>query len=138
MAYGTWRERKNLRVQSNFPINSNALVFSVISKDMVCLRQVNLKHMDKPRGKGALRIMKKLMTINLTDEKPCPKMDSGEFTPGQQATIYCDDEGAQFWYRFHGVSANGAEFETEESQRFDSKGAALSDAVEVFHWKMGC
>ena len=78
------------------------------------------------------------MTLNLTDEKPCPKNDAGDFTPGQQATIYSNDEGTEYWYRFHGVAANGVEFETDPSQHFDSKGAAMSDAVEVFHWKMGC
>ena len=78
------------------------------------------------------------MTINLTEVKPCAKTETGEFTPGQQATIYCSDDGTEYWYRFHGVAVNGVEFETDDSQPFDSKAAALSDAVEVFHWKMGC
>jgi hypothetical protein len=82
--------------------------------------------------------MKKLMSINLTDEKPCEKDGNGNFTPGQQATFYCNDEGTQFWYRFNGVSEAGECFQTEESGRFDTKSSAMSDAVEVFHWKMGC
>ena len=78
------------------------------------------------------------MTINLTDEVPSPKNDAGEWTSGQQATLFCSDDGSSFWYRRHGVTPSGNEFETEDAGPFGSRAEAMNDALDQFRWGVGC
>lgn len=86
--------------------------------------------------------MKDIMTVTLSETKP--GQTGNGYTPGDQATIFLDEEDGQFGFRFHGVTGNGTLYHGEDrllgadGRAFDTKQAALKDAIEIYHWKMGC
>ena len=86
--------------------------------------------------------MKDIMTVTLSETKP--GQTGSEYTPGDQATIFLDEENGQFGFRFHGVTGNGTLYQGEDrllgadGKPFETKQAALKDAIEIYRWKMGC
>ncbi len=86
--------------------------------------------------------MKDIMTVTLSETKP--GQTGNGYTPGDQATIFLDEEDGQFGFRFHGVTGHGTLYHGEDrllgadGKAFDTKQAALKDAIEIYHWKMGC
>ncbi len=75
--------------------------------------------------------MKNIMTITLSDQKPS-LADGDEFTAGDQATIFFDEKGGKFGYRYHGVRLDGSDYQSRDFTGFDSKQAALRDAIENY------
>ena len=86
--------------------------------------------------------MKDIMTVTLSETEP--GQTGREYTPGDQATIFLDEENGQFGFRFHGVTGNGTLYRGEDrllgadGKPYQTKQAALKDAIEIFHWRMGC
>ena len=75
--------------------------------------------------------MKEIMTITLSDEKPSQANVDG-YTAGDQATVFVDDHTGKFGYYYHGVSSDGSNYRGRDFTGFDSKQAALRDAVENY------
>ena len=63
---------------------------------------------------------------------------SGQFTAGHQATIFEDRATGAFGYRYHGVNYRGEYYETKNVTGFESKQAALKDALENYNIGTGC
>jgi hypothetical protein len=75
--------------------------------------------------------MKKIMTITLSDQKPS-KDDGEAHTAGDQATIFFEESNGKFGYRYHGVRSDGSTYQSRDFTGFDSKQAALKDAVQNY------
>jgi hypothetical protein len=75
--------------------------------------------------------MKEIMTITLSDQKPS-QADGGEYTVGDQATIFFDENGGTFGYRYHGVRSDGSSYQSRDLTGFESRQAALRDAVQNY------
>ena len=75
--------------------------------------------------------MKQIMTITLSDEKPF--IDDGEaYIAGDQATIFLDESNGSFGYRYHGIRFDGSTYQSRDFTGFDSRQAALKDAVQNY------
>ena len=81
--------------------------------------------------------MKEIMTVTLSTKKP-GRANTGEFTTGHQATIFEDKARGTFGYRYHGVNYRGEYYETKIITGFESKQAAMKDAVENYNIGTGC
>ena len=75
--------------------------------------------------------MKNIMTITLSDQKPSPSAGD-EFTAGDQATIFFDEKDGKFGYRYHGVRLDGSDYQSRDFAGFETKQAALRDAIESY------
>jgi hypothetical protein len=75
--------------------------------------------------------MKKIMTITLSDQKPS-QADGDEVTIGDQATIFFDGIGSKFGYYYHGVRSDGSYYQSRDFTGFESRQAALKDAVQSY------
>ena len=81
--------------------------------------------------------MNDIMTVTLSSKKP-DLPDNGEFTAGHQATIFEDRATGTFGYRYHGVNYRGEYYETKNFTGFESKQAAMKDALENYNIGTGC
>ena len=81
--------------------------------------------------------MNDIMTITLSSRKP-ERTGTGEFTSGHQATIFEDKAAGIFGYRFHGVNYRGEYCETKIFTGFESKQAAMKEALENYNIGTGC
>jgi hypothetical protein len=80
--------------------------------------------------------MQTIMTITLSSDKPV-RLDDGEYTTGQEATIFQNDDGT-FGYRYHGVNYRGQTYESTYVGGFQTKQAAIRDALEKYNIGTGC
>jgi hypothetical protein len=81
--------------------------------------------------------MKDLMTITLSPNKPGQTTD-GEYTIGQEATIFIDEKNGTFGYRYHGVNYRGERYESKNHTGFKTKQSAIKDVVENYNIGTGC
>jgi len=75
--------------------------------------------------------MNEIMTITLSDQKPS-QANGDEFVAGDQASIFYDENDGKFGYRYHGVRPNGSAYQSREFTGFESRQAALQDAVQNY------
>jgi hypothetical protein len=73
-------------------------------------------------------LVKKIVTITLSDEKPT-QTNNDEYTAGDQATIYLNEDDSKFGYRYHGVRLDGSNYQSRDFTGFESRQAAMRDAV---------
>ncbi|GAB4527899.1 MAG: hypothetical protein Kow0063_03640 [Anaerolineae bacterium] len=71
------------------------------------------------------------MTITLSDQEPS-LAGTDEFIPGDQATIFFDEDNGTFGYRYHGVRLDGSAYRSQDFTGFESRQAALKDAVQNY------
>ncbi len=81
--------------------------------------------------------MNDIITVTLSPKKP-NLPSRGEFTTGHQATIFEDKATGTFGYRYHGVNYRGEYYETKIFAGFESKQAAMKDALENYNIGTGC
>jgi hypothetical protein len=72
--------------------------------------------------------MKEIVTITLSDEKP-PQASNDEYTAGDQATIFLNEDDGKFGYHYHGVRLDGSDYQSRYFTGFESRQAAMRDAV---------
>jgi hypothetical protein len=77
------------------------------------------------------------MTITLSEDKPYQAMD-GEYTAGDQATIFFDEDSGEFGYRYHGVRRDGTYYQSADHGGFESKQSALKDVLDHLSKGLGC
>ena len=80
--------------------------------------------------------MQEIMTITLSGQKP-NQLDNGEFTMGDEAVIFKDENGA-YGYQFHGVNFKGDYYELQAVTGFATKQAATKSAFENYNVGTGC
>ena len=81
--------------------------------------------------------MKEIMTITLSPSKP-GRADDGEYTVGQEATIFLNEEDGSFAYRYQGVNYRGEYYQSKYFSGFKTKQAATKDALESYNIGTGC
>lgn len=75
--------------------------------------------------------MKDIMTITLSDQAPS-QVNGDDYTAGDQATVFVDDDTGKFGYHYHGVRSDGSSYQSRDFTGFDSKQAAVKDAVQNY------
>jgi hypothetical protein len=75
--------------------------------------------------------MKEIMTITLSDQTPSPA-NGDEYTAGDQATIFLDEESSRFGYRYHGVRPDGSIYQSQDFTGFENRQTALREAVQNY------
>jgi hypothetical protein len=73
-------------------------------------------------------LMKEIVTITLSDEKPT-QASNDEYTAGDQATIFLNEDDGKFGYHYHGVRLDGSDYQSRDFTGFESRQAAMRDAV---------
>ncbi len=81
--------------------------------------------------------MKDIMTITLSENKPCKK-ENGEYVVGQEVTIFHNEADGSYGYCYHGVNYRGDSYESKKITGFRSKQAAMRDAIDNYNIGTGC
>ena len=75
--------------------------------------------------------MKEIMTITLSNKKPCLNTGNG-YVAGDQATIFFDEVNSTFGYRYHGVGHRGNSYQSKDISGFETQQAAIKNAIENY------
>ena len=82
--------------------------------------------------------MKEIMTITLSNKKPCLNTGNG-YVAGDQVSIFFDETSGTFGYRYHGVSYYGNSYQSKDIGGFDTQQAATKEAIENYRGTgLGC
>ncbi len=72
--------------------------------------------------------MKEIVTITLSYEK-LTQTNNDEYPAGDRATIFLNEDDGKFGYRYHGVRLDGSDYQCRDFTGFESRQAAMRDAV---------
>jgi hypothetical protein len=81
--------------------------------------------------------MKDIMTLTLSNNKPL-KTGSGEYTVGEEVTIFQNETDGTYGYRYQGINHQGNFYQSQNFTGFETKQAAMKQAIDNYNIGTGC